>query len=132
MSGSEDSGEPTPKNQIITDRDLTPTCQWCGTKHSKTWRHVIATGKFYCSDDCRNAAYYQCFISMAILSIIGLPSSIIAYLLLPTGDFRDFMLYLFYISIVGIVAGLAYTVESKKVRLQLSKNSKSMKISETE
>jgi hypothetical protein len=99
---------------------------------SNNWKYVIGTGKFYCSDKCLGAAYYRCFMFFTILSIVGLPSCIIAYFILPVGEFRDFSLYLFYMSIVGIVGGLAYTWESKKMRAQAAKNSKSMKTSASE
>jgi hypothetical protein len=129
MSGSGDSRDTSQKFQIVTDRDHTPTCHWCGTKCSKNWKYVIGTGRFYCSYNCLEAAYFRCYLSIAILSIVGLPSCLIAYFLLPIGDIRDFSLYLFYVSIVGIVGGLAYAWESKKIRSQVAKNSKSTKAS---
>jgi hypothetical protein len=93
---------------------------------------VIATGKFYCSDDCRNAAYYHFYFAIAILCLISLPTSIIVYFQSPVGELRDFMMWVFYMSIIGAIGGIAYTWESKRIRMRVSKNSKSLKTSELE
>ncbi|MBN2229253.1 MAG: hypothetical protein JW779_06625 [Candidatus Thorarchaeota archaeon] len=125
MTAWEECEKKTQQSKIVTDRQHTPTCQWCGTDTSHNWKYVIGTGKSYCSDNCCDAAYYRFYVLMLIVSVIGFPTSIIAYFTLNLEEYRQFAEFLFYAFAIGLVAGICYTYESRKVRSQVSKNSRS-------
>jgi hypothetical protein len=112
------------KTNVPTDRELRPTCSWCGSHVSKDWLFILVSGKFYCSFECRDAAYYRIYIGSSLLCLFGLIVSMSAYISIDYPQVRELGLYLSLMCLIGTAGGLYLTRNSRLARNKIQKNAR--------
>jgi hypothetical protein len=109
---------------IPTDRELRPTCSWCGTNESKNWLFILGRGKFYCSFDCRDAASYKGYVGACLACLVGLILLMITLVTVGDSEGGQFTVYFGSLLLIGLGGAIMLTRNSIDARRRIPKNSK--------
>ena len=111
---------------IPTDRELRPTCSWCGSHESKNWIFILGRGKFYCSYEYRDASSYRIYVGSSLACAVGLILLIIVFFTIDDSEIKQLALNMSLLLLIGLGGAIMLTRNSIDARRRVQKNSKNM------